>query len=144
MIPGTDYIGVTCVFYCHNGKGKLLLHQRSQKCRDEKGRWDCGGGQMEMGETFEQTVTREVQEEYAVKPKRTKLVGINNLLRKNEKQQTHWVALIFSVLVDPKKVKLNNPEKMIQIGWFSPNKLPKPLHSMFLTHLQFVTKTKAL
>ncbi len=52
MKKGIDYIGVTCVFYCHDGKGKLLLHKRSENCRDEKGRWDCGGGAMELGETL--------------------------------------------------------------------------------------------
>lgn len=51
MRQGFDYIGVTTVFYCHDGKGNLLLHKRSQTCRDEKGRWDCGGGALKFGET---------------------------------------------------------------------------------------------
>ena len=50
---GIDYIGVTVVFYCHDGAGRLLLHKRSVACRDEQGRWDVGGGSMEFGETFE-------------------------------------------------------------------------------------------
>lgn len=144
MNAGTDYIGVTCVFYCHDGKGKLLLHKRSQKCRDEKGRWDCGGGQMEIGETFAQTVTREVQEEYGTKPKKIELVGVNNVIRKENGKSSHWIAVLFSVLVDQKKVKLNLPEKMTQIGWFSTKKLPKPLHSMFNIHLAYVLKAKVL
>ncbi len=44
MKRGFDYIGVTCVFYCYDKKGRLLLHKRSNKCRDEIGRWDAGGG----------------------------------------------------------------------------------------------------
>ena len=138
MKQGIDYIGITCVFYCHDGKGNLLLHKRSQKCRDEKGRWDCGGGAMKFGETFEQTVRREVQEEYKSKIKKLKFVGINNVIRKNEKKKTHWIAILFAAELDPKKVKIGVPEKMDEINWFKPNKLPKPLHSMYLTHLQYV------
>ncbi len=63
---GEDYIGVTCVFFCHDGNGRFLLHKRSEKCRDEQGRWDCGGGSMEHGETFEQAVCRESGEESGV------------------------------------------------------------------------------
>ena len=138
MKQGIDYIGITCVFYCHDGKGNLLLHKRSQKCRDEKGRWDCGGGAMKFGETFEQTVRREVQEEYKSKIKKLKFVGINNVIRKNENKKTHWIAILFAAELDPKKVKIGVPEKMDEINWFKPNKLPKLLHSMYLAHLQYV------
>jgi ADP-ribose pyrophosphatase YjhB (NUDIX family) len=44
------------------------MHCRSKNCRDEQGCWDCGGGSMEFGETFEETVKREVEEEYGVVP----------------------------------------------------------------------------
>lgn len=138
MKQGIDYIGVTCVFYCHGGKGNLLLHKRSQKCRDERGRWDCGGGAMKMGETFEQTVRREVKEEYCTSVKRLQLVGVNNVLRTHQRQSTHWIAILFAVPVNPKKVKIGDSEKMDKIDWFKPDKLPKPLHSRFLKHLQYV------
>lgn len=144
MEQGIDFIGITCVFYCHDGKGNLLLHKRSQKCRDEKGKWDCGGGAMKFGETFEQTVRREVVEEYKCQIKNLNFVGVNNVIRKNEGRKTHWIAVLFAVQLDPKKVKIGVPEKMDEIGWFKPNKLPKPLHSMYLTHLEYVKKAKVL
>ena len=71
---GVDYIGVNVVFYCHDGKGNILLHKRSQQCRDELGRWDSGAGSMEFGESFADAVTREVFEEYGVKPKKIEYV----------------------------------------------------------------------
>ncbi len=135
---GVDYIGVTCVFYCHDGKGNLLLHQRTDKCKDEQGRWDCGGGAIKVGETFEQTVKREIKEEYCVNVKKLKLVGVNNLLRTANGVKTHWIAIIFAIEVDPKRVKIGDHKKMAQYGWFKQNRLPSPLHSMYLTHLQFV------
>lgn len=140
MKKGVDYIGVTVVFYCHDGKGNLLLNKRSKNCRDEVGRWDCGGGSMKVGETFEQTVRREVEEEYGCQIKNLHFCAVNNVLRKNGAENTHWVALIFTALVDPEKVKNGDPEKIDEIAWFSVEKLPQPLHSMLQTHLKMVQK----
>lgn len=144
MKPGVNYIGVTCVFYCHDGKGRLLLQKRTRKCRDEHGCWDCGGGSMKFGETFEETIKRELKEEYCVKPIKMKRVGVNNIIRIHDSIKTHWVAIIFAVQVNPKKVTIGDEEMIEEIGWFKPNRLPKPLHSMYLTHLQFVKKAKII
>jgi 8-oxo-dGTP diphosphatase len=138
---GTDFIGVTCVFYCHDGKGNLLLHKRSKNCRDEQDAWDCGGGSMEFGETFTETVKREIKEEYGTTPKNLHLCGIENVLRMNKGVQTHWIAVIFSAELNPKKVILGEPEKMDEVDWFPVNKLPKHLHSKLKTHLKVVQKS---
>src|ERR1051325_9102051 len=92
---GVDYIGITVVFFCHDGKGKLLLHKRSNKCRDEIGRWDVGGGAMEFGEEFDEAVKREILEEYGDSPTDLKFIGPYNILRQNGKDKTHWIALLF-------------------------------------------------
>lgn len=138
MKQGFDYIGVTTVFYCHDGKGNLLLHKRSNTTRDEKGRWDCGGGALKFGETWEQGVKRELKEEYGCAPLKLQFVGVNNVLRNHEGRKTHWIAVLFAIQVDPKEVKLGDKKKMQKIGWFELKRLPKPLHSMYLTHLQYV------
>lgn len=126
---GVDFIGVTCAFYCHDGKGHILLHKRSQVCRDEQGHWDGGGGSMEFGETFEETVKREIREEYCVPVKNLKQIGVFNVLRKNGNVDTHWVKVLFVAEVNPRRVQIGEPEKMDEIGWFAIDKLPKPLHS---------------
>ncbi len=41
---GIDYIGVNCVFWCHDGKGNVLFHKRSKNCRDEQGTWTPAAG----------------------------------------------------------------------------------------------------
>ena len=67
MIKGVDYPGVTVVFLCHDGKGNYLLGKRSKNCRDEQGRWDSGGGGLDLGSSVEETLKREIKEEYCTK-----------------------------------------------------------------------------
>jgi 8-oxo-dGTP diphosphatase len=84
---------------------------------------------MEFGETFEETVRREIREEYCVPVKSLKQIGVFNVLRDNGGVATHWVKVLFLVEISPKNVKIGEPEKMDEIGWFAINKLPKSLHS---------------
>lgn len=133
---GVDHIGVTCVFFCHDGKGNFLLHKRSSNCRDEQGRWDNGGGALEFGEDFESALRREVKEEYCTDALETQFLTATNVLRKNGDTHTHWVALIFTVRVDPGQVAIGEPEKMDDIGWFTKDNLPSPLHSQMLRHFE--------
>lgn len=140
---GVDFIGVTCVFYCHDGKGNLLMHKRSKNCRDEQGCFDPGAGSMEFGETFAETVKREIREEYGVTPKNVQFWGANNVLRYNGKTKTHWIAMLFTAEVDPQKCIIGEPEKMDEIGFFPINKLPRPLHSMVRHHLKMIRQAGA-
>jgi len=135
---GIDYIGVNCVFYCHDGNGRLLLQKRSEKCRDEVGHWDVGGGAMEFGETPEETVAREVAEEYGCDPLMITLGGVRTILRDNGGVKTHWVSFVFLVRVDPARVIIGDPEKMEEIGWFLPESFPSPLHSQTLLSFEVV------
>ena len=140
LSKGVDYIGVNCVFWCHDGRGNVLMHKRSQNCRDEQGKWDCGGGSMDFGETFEQTVRREVAEEYGAKPLKMEYIATKNVLRKHNGNPTHWIKNMFWVLVDPKKVRNMEPEKIDEIGWFTFNKLPSPLHSQIIPEIDMIRK----
>ncbi|OGE44818.1 hypothetical protein A3B39_00175 [Candidatus Daviesbacteria bacterium RIFCSPLOWO2_01_FULL_37_10] len=137
---GVDFIGVTVVFYCHDGKGNFLMHKRSKNCRDEVGNWDVGGGGMEFGETFEEAVEREIMEEYSCSVENLKFITSYNVLRKNGKQDTHWIALLFTAKVNPEKVAIGEPDYIDEIGWFSENNLPDPLHSQFFTCFDMVKK----
>lgn len=137
---GVDCIGVCCVFYCHDGKGNLLMHKRSKNCRDEQGCWDVGGGSLEFGEEFEEGVKREIKEEYCADVLDLKFAGVTNVIRQNGKQKTHWVALLFTAKVDPKQVRIGDPEAMDEIGWFDENNFPQPAHSKFSEHFEIAKK----
>jgi 8-oxo-dGTP diphosphatase len=131
MTIGVDYIGVTTPFYCNDGKGNFLLHKRSKNCRDEQGHWDPGGGKLEFGQSLEESVLREVKEEYGCKGVVQEVLPAHSVLRKMNGVNTHWVAVPFFILVDRNKVTINEPTKIDEIGWFKLDKLPKPLHTGF-------------
>lgn len=131
MQPGKDYIGVTVSFLCHDGKGNYLFNKRSNNCRDEHGRWDCGGGRLEFGDSPETTLKREIQEEYCTEVKSFKFLGVRDVHREHEGQSTHWISLDYKVLVNRDQVKNGEPHKFDEIGWFKLDALPSPLHSQF-------------
>lgn len=129
MQKGIDYIGVCICFYCHDGQGNYLFHKRSEHCRDEHGCWDCGGGGLKHGETILEGVHREVKEEYGVEPLKIEELGYGDVLREINSEQTHWIAFRFKVLIDREKVINNEPDKHSELGWFTIDNLPEPLHS---------------
>ena len=126
---GIDFIGVTTPFYCNDGKGNFLLHKRSSIARDEQGKWDFGGGQLEFGEEVQAGVLREVQEEYGLKGIIQEQLEAHSIIRTQNGIKTHWLAIPFFVKVNIKKAKIIEITKVSQIGIFTLDKLPKPLHS---------------
>lgn len=139
MQKGTDFTGVSIVHFCHDGKGSFVMAKRSLNCRDEYGCWDCGAGGLEFGETVEETLRREVKEEYDADVLGFEFLGFRDVHREHNGVKTHWVALDFKVLVDPKQVKINEPHKFDEIGWFTLGSLPHPMHSQ---HEYFFEKYK--
>lgn len=129
MIPGIDYIAVTTPFYCNDGKGNFVIHKRSKNCRDEKGRWDFGGGRLEFGEELESGVLREVKEEYGVEGKVQEQLPGHSILREENGIKTHWIAVPFFIRVDTSKVKNCEKNKIAEIKIATLDNLPKPLHS---------------
>ncbi|MEK7646480.1 MAG: NUDIX domain-containing protein [Patescibacteria group bacterium] len=131
MKPGFEYIGIATPFYCHDGKGNLLMHKRTTACRDEHERWDTGSGQLEHGLSLEENVLKEVLEEYGCKGEIEGSVPAHDIFREQHGQHTHWVVAPFFVRVNPDEVKNNEPHKMEEISWFTLDTLPQPLHSGF-------------
>ena len=144
MQKGFDYIGVTVVFFCHDGKGNFLMNKRGQNCRDEQGVWDPGGGGVEFGESVEETLKKEILEEYGTEIRDKEFLGYMDIHREIGGRKSHWVGLCFKVLIDPKKARNAEPHKFDEIGWFTLDTLPSPVHSQMANFLKkFEQKLRA-
>ncbi len=131
MNIGIDYVGITTPFYCHDGKGNILMHKRSNQCRDEQGRWDPGSGKLEHDLSLKENVLQEVFEEYGCRGEIEEQLPAHDIVREQNGIKTHWVAVPFIIKIDPNKVKNGEPHKIDEIGWFTLDRLPKPLHTGF-------------
>jgi 8-oxo-dGTP diphosphatase len=138
MKKGIDYTGITVVYLCHDGKGNVLLNKRGANCRDENGVWDPGGGGLEFGLTIEQTLRKEIMEEYCTDVLDHRFLGYMDVFREQKGVNTHWLAMCFKVLVDKDKVKNGEPHKFDEIKWFPFSKLPTPMHSQMPKFLRLM------
>jgi 8-oxo-dGTP diphosphatase len=129
--PRVDPV-VSCVFVCHDGRGRVLLARRGAGARDEPGSWDTGAGALEHGESFADAVRREVREEYTAEALDVETIGVRNVLRGG----SHWVAVVNAVRVDPAAVAIGEPHKFDELGWFALDALPQPMHSQLPATVQ--------
>lgn len=133
---GVSFVGVGTVFFCHDGKGKFLMSKRSQQCRDEQGRWEVADGGLKWGVTAEENIRREVKEEFGAKVLNIHFMGYRDVFRKLEDgTPTHWLMLDYGILVDPSEVTLNEPEMADELGWFTLDNQPTPVHSQHKTFM---------
>jgi 8-oxo-dGTP pyrophosphatase MutT (NUDIX family) len=91
---------------------------------------------VEFGDSVEDTIRREVMEEYNVDVINFEFLGFRDVKRQSHGITTHWIALDFKVLVNPDNMKNNEPHKFDDIGWFSPQSMPEPVHSQFPNFLE--------
>ncbi len=128
---GVDYPAITVFCLLHDGEGNYLLNRRGKKCRDEHEKWDLCGGAVEMGYTVEETVKKEVREEFGTDVLDIKFMGFRDIHRKTEEGPTHWIGLDFKVHINKNDAKNNEPHKFDEIGWFPLEEFPDPMHSQW-------------
>lgn len=138
---GVDHIGISASFIVHDGKGNVLLQKRGAGARDENGNWDVGGGAIEFGESIDEAVTREIKEELCTDALDIQFLTVYDAFREFDGTKTHWVAIMHAVQVDPQKVSIGEPDKIDELGWFTSDKLPSPLHSQFWKSYQIALDT---
>lgn len=128
---GVDYVGVAVIYFCHNGKGKFLMGKRSKNTRDEHGRWDIGGGAIEFGHSVDETLRREIKEEYCTDVVGYTFLGFRDVHREHDGKKTHWIGLDFAVEINPKIVAIGEPHKCDDLQWFTLDTIPDNAHSQF-------------
>ncbi|MFM2481746.1 nucleotide triphosphate diphosphatase NUDT15 [Celerinatantimonas sp. YJH-8] len=118
----TPQVGVGVIIL--NQEGKLLLGKR---CNTHAPFWALPGGKVELGESFEQTAMREVQEETGLTIEHVQVIGLTNNLQTYQHEGIHFVSAILTCDPVAQTPCLREPHRCEQWRWFEINQLPKPL-----------------
>jgi len=113
-------IGVGVIVIKEN---KVLLGKRLNS--HGKGTWSFLGGHLEFNETPEDCARREAMEEANIRIKNVKFATITNDIFSPERK--HYITIFMKSEYDSGGVKIKEPDKFQEIGWFEWNNLPKPL-----------------
>lgn len=107
-----------------NEKGELLLQKRA-----DKKKWGLPGGVLELGETLEKAVIREVKEETAYKIKPTSIIGVytgsDYYTSYPNGDRTQPVGILFNVKVIGGKTAYKIDAETLELKYFNKNNLPE-------------------
>lgn len=123
MEEGVDYIGVGVGAVIINSDTKVFLSKRGKEVRNESGKWEFPGGGVEFGDTFKDTIVREMKEEYGVDIEVIELLGVDDHIIPDEKQ--HWIAPTYICKIKSGIPKILEPHKCEEIGWFTIEEVSK-------------------
>ncbi len=127
--PGRDYIGISVAFWCTDGAGRFLFQKRGEGVRDEPGKWDLGGGQLEFDENLQAGVLRELNEEYGCSGEIIAQLPAHDWIGGEGLSRRHWLIVPFIIKVDPSKIIVRETDKIAEVRWCAFNEAPSPLHS---------------
>ena len=122
---GKDYIGVGGGVLIFNKKGEVFLQKRGKNSRNEAGKWEKPGGQVEYGETAVKAMKREIKEEAGVQINVWGILPHTDHIIKKVNQ--HWVAFNYLANIKSGTAKNMEPHKFDEVGWFNLKKLPKKI-----------------
>ncbi len=117
MKKGIDYIGVGVGAVIVSKDKRIFANLRGRESRNEKGKWEFPGGAVEFGDTLEETIRREMKEEFGIDIEVIDLLGVNNHIIPEEKQ--HWVSPCFVCRIKSGEPRILEPHKSDAIGWFT-------------------------
>ena len=114
--------------------GRILLHRRT-----DNGNWGLPGGALEIGESADQCVVREVKEETGFDVEVVRLIGIysdpsHTTITYPDGNTVAYVSILFEGRVTGGTATLC--DESAAIDWFDPRELPQPFHTGHLPRVQ--------
>jgi len=114
LYPNQPLVGVGAIIVC---KEKLLLEKR--KGKPGQGKWSIPGGLVELGETTEETVVREVEEETGLKVEKPKLIDVISNIIRDENGRVKYHFVIIDYLVKVKGGTIKAADDAAELKWVS-------------------------
>ena len=114
LYPDQPVVGIGAVIV---HEGKILLEKRGNE--PSKGKWSIPGGLVELGESPEQAVIREVKEETCLDVENPSLIDVVSNVDLDEKGKVKYHYVIIDYLVHVKSGKLNAASDAAELRWVS-------------------------
>ena len=120
LYPNQPIVGVGTIIICN---GKLLLEKR--KNEPGKGKWSVPGGLVDLGESVEQTVIREVKEETGLEVEKPEHIDVvDNIIRdENGRVKYHFVIIDYFMRLKGGTLKAASDAE--ELKWVSLNDVEK-------------------
>ena len=106
-----------------NAEGKILIGKR---IGSHAPFYSIPGGNLEIGESFEQAAIREIKEETNLTIKKPQVIAVTNNLETYEKERLHYISVILYTDTATGKLRIVEPEKCEEWIWCDPKNLPQP------------------
>jgi 8-oxo-dGTP diphosphatase len=114
LYPDQPIVGIGAVIV---HEGKILLEKRGNE--PSKGKWSIPGGLVELGESPEQAVIREVKEETCLDVENPSLIDVVSNVDLDEKGKVKYHYVIIDYLVHVKSGKLHAASDAEELRWVS-------------------------
>jgi len=112
LYPEQPLVGIGAIIICN---GKILLEKR--KGEPGRDKWTVPGGLVELGESAEQTVMREVKEETNLEVEQPELVDVVNSVTTDENGKIKYHFVIVDYFVKLKGGTLKAADDAAELRW---------------------------
>lgn len=112
LYPKQPIVGIGAVIICN---GEILLEKR--KGEPGRGKWTVPGGLVELGESAEQTVMREVREETNLEVEQPELIDVVNSVTTDENGRIKYHFVIVDYFVKLKGGTLEAADDAAELKW---------------------------
>ena len=136
LYPSQPVVGVGAIIVCD---GKILLEKR--KGEPGKGKWSVPGGLVELGETVEEAVIREVKEETGLDVAEPKLIDVVDNIVRDENGGIKWHFVILDFFVKVRGGELRAADDAEEIRWVPLNEAEK--YDLTKTFRSFLQRNRA-
>ncbi|MEM0357209.1 MAG: NUDIX hydrolase [Candidatus Bathyarchaeia archaeon] len=136
LYPSQPVVGVGAIIVCD---GKILLEKR--KGEPGKGKWSVPGGLVELGETVEEAVIREVKEETGLDVAEPELIDVVDNIVRDENGGIKWHFVILDFFVKVRGGELRAADDAEEIRWVPLNEAEK--YDLTKTFRSFLQRNRA-